>query len=204
MGFAVALLLGVLALSGCAAWRGSAGSLRAESLGDDPVALYGNFQSVYFSHDIKGMTSFMLADAPLKDILAGEVANGQMLHVQLLWLPKAGSTPMEASATNASLRYVVIANGEVGIYSGAGFAMPEQSLESSKVTLTLRDASLQLQESTAGFADLLSPAQMTGSFTAIRDEQKTRQLNRAASQLVTNALGKTRLVKMQTFTLCEG
>jgi hypothetical protein len=188
-----ALLLGTLALSGCI-FHGSAGSLRTQSLSDDPVVLFGNFRNVYFSHSNESGTSFMLSNVPLDQLQTGKLDNAQILHVQLLWMPKAGSTPMEPSATNASIRYVVISGGQVGLYSGAGFAMPSDSLDSDKVTLTLRDASVQLQQSTPGFHDLLSPAQMTGTFTAKNDDKITQQMNRAASQIVTNALGKTTLV----------
>jgi hypothetical protein len=122
------------------------------------------------------------------------VKSGQILHIQLLWVPLAGSTPMDPTATNASIRYVVIADGEVGIYAGAGFAVPADDLTDNTVGISLRDASLRLQQSTSGFNDLLSPAQLSGGFTALRDEQKTKQMNRHASQLVTNAFGKTTLV----------
>jgi len=193
----VLALLAIIAMSptlaGCS-WGGSAGSLRAQSLGDDPVVLYGTFKNVFFSHDEKKSTSFMLSDSPIDQLLDGQVKTGQILHVQLLWMPKAGSTPMDSTATNASIRFVVIAGGEVGIYSGAGFAMPNNDLTGSRATLTLYDATLQLQDATAGFRDLLSPAQLSGSFTAMHDNATTLQMQRAASQLATNAIGKTRYV----------
>ena len=185
--------IALIALGGCSI-QGTSGSLRTQSLGNDPVVFYGNFTSAYFSHSNAAGTSFMLTVSNLDDVASGKVTNGQLLHVQLLWLPKAGSTPMEASATNASIRYVVISGGEVGVYSGAGFAMLGDSLDSKRVSLSLQDATLQLQESTPGFRDVLSPAHMTGTFTARRDDNAARQLNHAASQLVTNALGRTRIV----------
>jgi hypothetical protein len=189
------IFLAAIALTGCSWVGGSKGAIRAHSLGNDPVLLQGNFRNVFFAHESNGEPSFILSDVPLDQIASGEAKTAQVLHVQLLWDPVAGRTPMEPSATNASIRYVVIANGEVGVYSGAGFAMYSGKLASDKrITLTLRDASLQLQDATAGFNDLLSPAQMTGTFTALRDDAKARQMHRAASQIVTNALGKTRLV----------
>ncbi len=196
----------MLPLANCAVYRSTArsihsmfgsdnGSIRAESLGDDPAVLTCEFTSAWFSYDANAGASFMMSDISDEDLMAGKVADGQLLHVQVLWVPLAGNTPMDSSATNASIRYVVISNGEVGVYSGAGFAEPDDDLDSDRVWVTLADATLQLQESTAGFHDLLSPAQLSGSFTATRDEQKARQVNRAASQLVTNALGKTTFVR---------
>jgi hypothetical protein len=198
--FRLSRIAGLVVLLGCVggcAMFGDAGSMRVEALGDDRVVLRGNFTTAYYSEAAGTGTSFVLSDVPLEDVRAGTVRNGQIMHVQLLWLPQGGRTPMEPTATNASIRYVVIANGEVGVYGGAGFARPSGSLDSKRVRLTLRDASLQLEQATPGFNDLLSPAQITGTFTATLDEKRTVQLQRAVSQLVTNALGQTRIVRRQ-------
>jgi hypothetical protein len=188
------VIFSVLLLSGCQMLP-TAGPMRAEALGDDPVVLYGDFRTSYYSNPPQSAPTFIFADVPLEQVQAGEATNAQIMHVQLLWLPKAGRTPMSPTATNASIRFVVIANGEVGLYSGAGFATPSHGLNRKRVTLTVRDATLQLQESTPGFRDLLSPAQISGRATATLDDRRTVQLHRAASQLVTNALGRTQLVR---------
>jgi hypothetical protein len=141
-------------------------------------------------------TSFMLSDVSIDKLLDGTADTGLVMHIELLWLPKPGRTPLEPTATNASIRLIVIADGEVGVYGGAGFAMPNGNpAEERTVALALRDASLQLLESTPGFHDLLSPAHLTGSVTSRRNESETRKLNLAASQLVTNALKQTRFVQ---------
>ena len=136
----------------------------------------------------------MLSSIPPEQLMKGDVRNAQILHIELLWEPKAGQTPMDSAATNASIRYVIISNGEMGIYGGAGFALPDGDVTGTSVRVSLEDASLQLLEKTPGFHDLLGPAQLTGSFNATHDDVKTRQLNFATSQLVTNALGRTRYV----------
>lgn len=187
------LLFAALLLVGCRS-GGSAGSLRAVSLGSQPVTLPGNYKVAYYAHQPQAETTFMLSDVPIDQVLAGTITQGQLLHIDLIWLPKPGSTPLDPSATNATIRHVVISNGQVGVYGGAGFALPDGEPGDQKLTITLRDASLQLLESTEGFVDLLGPAQLTGTFTATRDEKKTRQLHYATSQLVTNALGRTRYV----------
>jgi hypothetical protein len=173
---------------------GSAGTLRAQSLGDDPAVLQSNFTNAFFSHDPARGISFMLSDVPIDQLMKGTVNRGQIMHIDLLWMPKAGVTPLDSSATNATIRYVIISKGEIGVYGGAGFAMPQGDPLGKSLSITLRDASLQLQESTAGFHDVLSPAQLTGTISAKRDDRKTTQINYAASQLVTNALGKTKYV----------
>jgi hypothetical protein len=189
------IVLSLAALPGCSYSTG-VGTLRAVSLGNQPATLVSDFSIANFADDTAG-TSFMLSDVPPEQLIKGSVANAQIMHVELLWEPLPGMTPLDPSATNASIRYIIISNGEVGLYGGAGFAMPSGELTGNTVSLALEDASLQLLESTPGFRDLLSPAQLTGSFSAARDEKKNRLLNMAASQIVTNALGKTRYVQSQ-------
>ncbi len=101
---------------------------------------------------------------------------------------------MDSSATNVSIRYIVFAVGEVGIYGGAGFAMPHGTIGEGTVSLSLRDASLTLLDSTDGFVDLLSPARLTGKLTANLDRNQSQRMAWAVNQIVTNALGYTRLV----------
>jgi hypothetical protein len=182
-------------LAGCAG-PNAAGSLTAQSLGGDPVTLTTQFKAAYFAHDPVAGTSFMLSDVPIDRLLDGSVESGMVMHLELLWMPKPGRTPLEPTATNVSIRLIVVSDGQVGVYGGAGFAMPSGNPAVQRnVSLAIRDASLQLLESTAGFNDLLSPAQLTGSVTTRRNETETRKLNMAASQLVTNAMRQTRFVK---------
>lgn len=194
----VLIVLTVACLGGCNLGTGSAGQLRSSSLRNDGVTLPSEYTVAVFSNDKIAGTSILLSDVPIDELLKGDVRNGQIMHIELLWVPKAGATPMDPSATNASIRHIIISNGQVGIYGGAGFALPsENPSHRETVTFTLRDASLSLQESTAGFEDLLTPSQMTGTFSVVRDDKKARQLYFATSQLVTNAFGRTRYVLIE-------
>lgn len=186
-------ILGSCFLSACTSVA-VVGSLRVLSLGDSPVQLSIDFTTSVFAHDPDADTSFWLSDVAVDDLLAGRVEEGQIVHIDLLWIPKAGSTPMDSSATNASIRYIIISHGQVGLYVGAGFALPSNDLNEDSVTITLRDASLELMESTEGFIDLLTPAQLSGRFSAQRNIEQVRELHVSLSQFVTDALGKTRFV----------
>ena len=168
-------------------------SATVRSLGDDPVELIGTFQTVFYSHDELG-TSFIISDIPADELATGAFESGQVLHIELLWLPKAGSTPVDRSATNASIRYLIFADGQLGVYGGAGFILPGGRVGKPKLSLNVRQATLTLLESTPQFVDLLSPAEMVGKFTAILDPRQTRRLYFNLSQQVTNTLGKTRFV----------
>jgi len=178
--------------AGCGTSRMS-GELRAQSLGDEPVFLQGEYATAYYGAFDATETSIFITDLPLDQLLSGEFTHGLVVHLDLLWMPRSGKTPMDRSATNLSIRYVVFADGEVGVYGGAGFAMPSE--RSSRMSLIIEDASLTLLEATEGFVDLLSPAKLTGSLTAALDEPRTRQMQRVTSQLVTNALGKSMIVE---------
>ena len=168
--------------------------LRMESLGDRPIYLSTDYVIAFYGEHQATETSFLLADVTTAQLLSGEISRGQIVHVNLLWLPEAGSTPMDASATNASVRYVVVADGEVGVYGGTGFALPMGDTGEPELSVLFKDASLTLLDSTDGFVDLLSPARLTGTFTAKLNPSRTRQLRFALSQFVTNALGHSRLV----------
>lgn len=191
-GFACAALL--IATTGCASRVGGDGVLRTRSLGDAPVELSARFSTRVYAHDRYGDTKMLLMDVPLEDVLAGAVRDGQLLHLEMLYLPKAGETPMDHSATNASIRHIVISDGEVGIYAGAGFAMPRGKPGAESLTFEVRDVTLRLVEATDGFVDPLTPARMTGAITATLDNDAARRMHYAMSQFVTNAMGRTRFV----------
>ena len=182
------------AVAGCGL-VGSSTTLRAESLGRDPVYLALEYVTAFYAESEATETSFFLSDVPLQQLLEGEVSEGNIVHINLLWIPDAGATPMDSSATNTSIRYIVIADGEVGVYGGAGFALPHGQTGDDRLSISILDASLTLLESTGGFVDLLSPARLTGRITATLDEQRTRQIQFAVSQFVTNALGRSRFVR---------
>jgi hypothetical protein len=194
MGVCLALLC---AMHGCTG-IGASGSLRAVSLGARSlhVELPGTFTHASYVDDPLAGPSFMLSDVSPDDLIKQNITDGLIMHIELLWKPKAGYTPIDSDATNASIRFVVISHGEMGLYAGAGFALPDGDLTEDTVEIAIKDASLQLIESTPGFNDLLSPAQLTGTFTATKNDKMTRQMNMAASQIVTNKLGRTRYVML--------
>lgn len=190
------LLLSAVVIPGCSL-PGAGNAIQIQSLSDNPVLLSTNFQTACFTHDPKSDTSFWLSDVPVEALLEGRITEAQIMHIELLWFPRPGSTPIDSSATNASIRYIIITNGEVGVYIGAGFVLPHGKLSKAKLTVSIRDASLTLGDSTDGLIDLLSPARLSGRFTATNNPELVRQFQLATSQFVTDALGRTRFVSNQ-------
>jgi hypothetical protein len=189
------VLAGCLAAgpAGCTT-AGVEGLVEARSLGPDPVTLRSKFSESVYHHQPEHETSFLLADVAIEDLAAGRVRSGRVLHLELLWVPKPGATPLDSTATNASIRFVVFVEGEMGIYEGGGFAELGAALGADSLTITLSDATVRLSESTEGFRDLLSPARMTGRFAARHDPRRTRAIHFVTSQIVTDVLGRSVLV----------
>ena len=187
-----------LLLGGCHGSGRGGGDLTVRSLGDDPVQLDSSFDRAFYAHDRLAESSFLLSDVSPDDLSSGDVEFAQVLHVGLLWQPEPGKTPMDQSATNVSLRYVVVARGEVGIYGGGGFALFSGTLGKDAISMTIRDSSLRLIDSTDGFHDALGAARITGSFHAVLDPDRARQVRFGISQLVTDALGRSRMVRSTT------
>ncbi|HMN95416.1 MAG TPA: hypothetical protein PKC43_04295 [Phycisphaerales bacterium] len=182
-----------VALGACSAPAGK-GSVALTGQGRDPAVLKGSFQlAAYAVGPIQ--TSVYMTDLPIDTLVGDEPITGQIVHVELLWKPIAGRTPVESTATNASIRHVVFAAGEVGVYGGAGFVSVRGTPGTSQLSLRIYDASMALLESTPGFVDVLTPAMLDGRVVAIASEERTLRVRRVVSQLVTNAFGETRIVR---------
>ena len=186
----------------CVALYGAAGcsgtglqtDLRAISLASGNPVLIPSFRTAVYSVDRASIASFYLSDLTTEELLNGEFDQGQIVHVEMLWLPRAGATPMDSSAANISVRKVLIVNGNVGVYGGTGFALPSGEPGDSRLAVSVYDATLDLIDASSEFHDALSPAILEGAFTARRDDTLAEQIRYSTSQKVTNMLGRVRYV----------
>jgi hypothetical protein len=135
-------------------------------------------------------TSMLFSDVSLQELLEGPPQTGSILHAQILWGPKPGYTPVDATATNVTIRWIVFSGGEVGVYGGAGFCWPRGTLGKGDYAISIEASTLSLIASTAGFVDLASPASITGTFSATFEPERAIRLRQAVSQLVTDAIGR--------------
>ena len=113
-----------------------------------------------------------------------------VLHAQLLWVPKPGTTPIDPTATNVTLRWIVFAGGEVGVYGGAGFCWPDGEIGEDPVTLDIEASTLSLIASTPDFVDQASPASISGRFRAPYRPAAALEMRQRVSRLVTEAVGR--------------
>lgn len=191
---ALACLLAVCTLvaGGCSVPQG--GTVTTTGLGDNPVKLDSTFDSGTFAVE-PAQTTVVFSTIPYTPMAEGHARDGQFLHIEVLWRPKAGQTPVQPAATNLSIRLVVVTQGEVGVYGGGGFGWITGGTEDDdEIGIEITGSSMALIDRTPGFVDLLTPAAMLGEVGATKDADRARAYRRAASQMVTNRLGRVRWV----------
>jgi hypothetical protein len=100
-------------------------------------------------------------------------APGTIVHVAIFLEPKAGATPIDASACNAAVRQLILAGPARGLYGGGGFVVPG-GLGNDTITASVRNATLRLTRASEGFQDLLGPCTIGGVVRARRDPAAAR------------------------------
>ncbi len=186
-----ACILCVLFLFGCGAE--SSGRLEFTSMGDTPRTLPTNVGISTYALELAN-TSFIQSDLTQVQLQDSTELYGYVLHAELLWVPKAGKTAVDPAATNTSIRLVVFSGHEVGLYGGGGFAWPIGTPGDAEYGINIVGSNATLLAATPGFVDLLSPAQLTGEMVSKLDDAQTRQMRRATSQCVSNALKRVQWV----------
>ncbi len=183
----------LMGISGCGT-VGDVGALELTSLGGTTRTLRAEFGTGTYAQEA-AQSSFVLSNVDLAQLESGTPVYGYILHVNLIWVPKAGRTAVDPTATNTSIRLVVLAGNELGVYGGGGFAWPDGELGEPEFTLELVGSNMSLIACTPGFQDLMSPASLTGTISATLDDAATRRMRRSTSQYVTNATRSVRWVK---------
>jgi len=115
----------------------------------------------------------ILTDLSLAD-LTGESANpatGTVVHVQLFIRPRPGRTPIARTACSATVRCAVLSHGQVGMYGGAGFLIPDDVPGGKSFGGSMSQAPVRLLRATDGFVDRLGISEADIGFTATRDDE---------------------------------
>ena len=82
----------------------------------------------------------------------------------------------------------LLAEGELGVYTGAGFVLPNRSIAGSNLAGTLSGATLRLTHATPGFHDALGPSRLDMGFTTEPDETVAGELARRLDAIARRAL----------------
>lgn len=102
--------------------------------------------------------------------------SGTLAQIHLFLKPKPGRTPIEPTAASASIRWIVISNGEIGVYDGAGFMIPGGNITKDSISGSIKKAPLRLTRKTPGFADPLITPEIDIKFATKLDEQSATEL----------------------------
>ena len=157
-------------------------SLEVRSMGLERVVLQPNYTTVVCAEGFANEGDVWMTDIPMETLNAGEALNGQIAHVQVLWKPVAGKTPLSYSATNVAIEYIILTDGVVGTYSGGGFAWVTGTPETG-INLTVEDATVSLEVQNPGFDDLLSPATIVGKVRSAPEQTVANQIATAVELL---------------------
>lgn len=184
----IACALG-LALSGCASLGVGEGSGRLEIVSADQgsVIVPGTTTAVYRSSDPNTADLYLsdlepevlvrrLSSPPGSGSTASSGVSGSVLHVRMFLNPKAGRTPIDFTASNASVRYIVFADDAVGVYTGGAFLLPSDGPGEASFAGRLGGGNLRLLASEGPFVDLLGAAEIRGRVGATLDEDLAERI----------------------------
>lgn len=192
---ALLLLVAAFALTGCTRAQLTApvtalgqSELAITSKSSPGSTLVGSFSDALYAYDGKHRATVLLYDGPIDNPT-------QAVTIRLFWKPRAGRTPIQSSATNATIHYIIFPGSDaVGIYAGAGFVFPTNKVGSNTLTASLWDASLSFADGTVTFEDLLGKAAMEGKFKARRNDADLERAMRSINAAIRAKIGYPRLV----------
>lgn len=95
--------------------------------------------------------------------------SGSVIHIHMFLRPTPGYTPIAVDASSATVRQLLIAQGEMGLYGGGGFLSPRSAVGDESFEGRVRDATLKLLDSTPGFVDRVGPAEFNTRFDVLND-----------------------------------
>lgn len=155
---------------------------------EDAPKLKSNFDLAYYSvEDTQTLHAVLISGS--------EEDPKQIVHIKMFWRPRAGKTPFDPTATNTTVRYVLMDGDQVAIYGGGGLMRPHELPGDDRWSATMLNATLRLMDQTKGFdAGLGHRALAEGSFTVERNELRTLELLRKMNAIVEDRLGYPRIV----------
>ena len=174
----------LLLLSACTSGGGLAqnSSVQIQSMGSNSYTLLADCSTVVCTTGFANEGEIWMTDIPIDELARGNSPDGQIVHLQVLWNPVAGKTPLASTSTNLVIKHIIIADGEVGVYGGGGYCWSKGS-PSEGMSLDIEDATIAMQNRSPGFLDLLTPATMSGNLTSRPDDVTARQIATAARRL---------------------
>ena len=204
------LCLGVLGFAlfgGCGVVARSGGSIQIQSLageGLDPtgaetpaVRVAPAFRTAIYRSNNPNHVSVVLSDIPADDLAEGRFPESgfQVVLLEMLWLPRAGATPLDPTATNATVRHLIFGpTSAIGVFGGGGFLYPRNDVGDSSLRGSVYDATLRLSDASDDFVNRLGTTTLEGTFTARRDADLMNDIAITLNTEVSRRLGKVMFV----------
>jgi hypothetical protein len=127
-----------------------------------------------------GAASVFLTDLNTTDLDRGtdlSGISGRIVQIRMFLSPSSGSTPVGKNACSATVRHIILAGGNIGVYSGGGFLWPESDVGDARLAGTVSNATMRLTGSHGNFSDRLGAATLDAAFTARRDEALAKRIS---------------------------
>lgn len=173
----------------------TSGEIDMVSLANTNLRITPNFQSVLYRKHANGAVTIILSDLPRSALTNGQFSGGTVLVIDMFLRPKAGATPIEGTATNATFRDVIFPDDTiVGVYGGGGFLYPTSKVSSDSWSGEIFNATLELVRSNKGFADRMRVLKMTGNIDAARDDEAVSAIATQLNTEVSRRLGSVYFV----------
>ncbi|HVZ94488.1 MAG TPA: hypothetical protein VG797_08255 [Phycisphaerales bacterium] len=180
---AIALGSAMLAAGGCGIVTTP---LRVHSV-ENGAYLEPHWATAVFRSPDRETVEVFLSDLPAEQLLHAmesgtSEAAGSVLAINLFMRPKAGQTPIDATACNTTLTYLVFTGTGAGFYGGGGFVQPtglfaSANSEGAEFSASITGGTLKFIRSRGGFSDQLASAELSGSIRAARDEDLAHEIS---------------------------
>ena len=116
---------------------------------------------------------------------------GTIVHLHMFVRPRPGKTPIDATALSATVRYLVLARGQAGVYDGGGFLLPEGTPGRETFSASVPSATVRLAALTPAFVDRVGRGDLRIRFKAERDEPTADLIARVADRFAARAIATT-------------
>jgi hypothetical protein len=179
----MALLRGCFAVSLASAWFGwgciSDNSVRVQS-SRSAVTDFPKLPVGAYLPEGPGAASVFLTDLDTSALDRGtdlSGVSGRIVQIRMFLSPSSGNTPVGKNACSATVRHIILAEGNIGVYSGGGFLWPDTNVGDPRLAGTVSNATMRLTGSHGNFSDRLGAATLEATFSARRDEALARRIS---------------------------
>lgn len=176
------LPIALLALQACTIGA----STRLESMSGDGRVQLEAVTAVYTPSGDTGAQVY-LTDLPRNRLARGtdlSDTSGHLIQINMFLTPLPGRTPIDPTASNASIRWIIIAQGEIGVYSGGGFVLPSELPGEDVYAAQVQGATLELTARTPRFRDALGSSRMHATVRVPKDDAYARLLAARVEEII--------------------